>query len=60
MTWFPGFTPHTPDFPLALCGVRHGVSRNPYAGTVFNLILGLLTAAVALYLGASPSGESDA
>ena len=43
------YAAYTPIFPLLFAAYATVFPRNPYAGTVFNLILGLLTAAVVLY-----------
>lgn len=49
---------YTPLMPLLFAGYASVFPRNAYAGTVFNLLLGLLGAAVALYWAlAQPKGK---
>jgi hypothetical protein len=43
------YSHYTPIMPLLFAGYTSIFPRNAYAGTVFNLLLGLLAAAVALY-----------
>jgi len=40
---------YTPMMPLLFAGYLSVFPRNPYSGTIFNLLLGLAAAAVALY-----------
>jgi hypothetical protein len=49
---------YTPMMPLLFAGYASVFPRNAYAGTVFNLLLGLLAAAVALFwVLRQPSGK---